>query len=169
MQAASVSMNKYILWFSVVYLCSSVLFGLVVWHMELASNSCLGILSLMLAALVVVQVFVKDQGRTLSRAEIWLLSIYSWLVSVVISLVTVAAVFIHSFYQIYGLLYWLDIRAEALAWLTELSIDLHALYAIITLVLLLFFGVTRLAYGLANLAFNKRNPLLGANRVADNK
>ena len=156
MQTAEVSLNKYLMWFALVYLASSLVFGTVVSWLDLESNSFLGIIVLMLSASIAVQLFVKDHQRALMRAELRYLSFWSWLASVFISVAELLAVFAYSFYEIYGVIAWLDVQAELAALLFELSIDLHALYAIIAVVLLIFWGLTRLVYGFANKAFTKQ-------------
>lgn len=150
MQMAEVSLNKYLMWFSLVYLASSLVFGTVVSWLDLESNSFLGIIILMLSAFIAVQLFVKDHQRGLTRKELRYLSFWSWLASIFISVAELLAVFAYSFYEIYGVIAWLDVQAELSALLFELSIDLHALYAIIAVVLFIFWGLTRLAYGFAN-------------------
>ncbi|MDO6686781.1 MULTISPECIES: ABZJ_00895 family protein [unclassified Agarivorans] len=156
MQTADVSINKYLLWFSLVYFASSLVFGMVVSYLDLETNSFLGLIILMLSALITVQLFVNDHRRVLTRRELRYLSFWSWLASVLISVIELLAVFAYSFYEIYGMIAWLDVQAELSALLFELSIDLHALYAIIAVVLLVFWGLTRLAYGFANKAFTKQ-------------
>lgn len=146
MQQEIISMKKYILWFSITYIvCSAVVGGLLIYF-DIDANSSSFVVVLM-SAYVSVHYYIKDHGRALSKSEIWSATWGAWGASMLITLLYIMCIFIYNFYDFYGQVSLADIKTEILK---SISLSMNVLFGIMTFVIILALGTTRLAYGISN-------------------
>jgi hypothetical protein len=152
MQQESLSMKKYVWVFFITYAACSFVIGGVLIYFDIDSNSP-GLLITLISAFVAVQSFTKNHGRIPSKSETWSATWGSWLSTMLLTLVAVICIFAWGFYDSYGQISLADIKTE----LSALPVSLNIIYAISAVVSIIYLGLTRLAYGLANKILSKKS------------
>ncbi len=152
MRQETISMKKYVLWFSITYIvCSAVVGGLLI-HFDINANSSSFVVVLM-SAYVSVHYYIKDHGRALSKSEVWSATWGSWVASLLVTLIYLMCLFIYYFYDFYGQVSLAEIKNEILKFI---PISMNVLLGIIVFVIIIALGATRLAYGISNKIQSKK-------------
>jgi hypothetical protein len=151
MQQAVVSTKKYVLWYFIAYAAFLAIIG-GIFYVGMDSHS-LGFIIMFVSAMVAVRMFTKDHGRIPTKQETWSVTWGSWLSSIVLTIIIVICIIVWAFFDAYGQVSIAAIKKEVSA----LPISLNEIYVIFVVVAIVSLGVTRLAYGLSNMIYSKRN------------
>ncbi len=148
MHSEKIPLQKYMLWFSVVYILLSAIIGGILIYFDIDSNSPLFIV--FIAVSVAMHIFVKDHDRVMNKNEIWRSTWISWVIMVVFTITTVIAVFLWvvPFQNIS-----IDFLKEILAiW----SLSVSGIIGISIFVVVFILGINRLAFGVCNNLYSKK-------------
>lgn len=151
MEQDVVSMKKYLLWYTLVYVLSSAILSAVLTYMDSESNSTTFII-VFASAYTAVSFFVKDHDRLLTKSEIWRLTWGSWSISILLTIIFVLGLAGYVLFDAFG-----EITIAGFeALFAELQISIGTLVTITFFVCLMVLGVTRLGYGVSNKIYSKK-------------